>query len=148
MNAGRPGHEPGHRPLRGIPRSRAFWELKAEQMMNRLFEPDETLDLHDPAPPPEAARPQALPSPHQAPRTPARRERTSPAAPAAKPTTPLRASLREQPWLLAAALGARIWHAARRTRTRAVLRGADPAAAAGGMVTARECRRRCRGRVG
>ena len=105
MNAGRPGHEPGHRPLRGIPRSRAFWELKAEQMMNRLFEPDETLDLHDPAPPPEAARPQALPSPHQAPRTPARRQRTSPAAPAAKPTTPLRASLREQPWLLAAAIG-------------------------------------------
>ena len=104
MNAGRPGHEPGHRPLRGIPRSRAFWELKAEQMMNRLFEPDETLDLDDPAPLPEATRPQAVPSPHQE-RTPARRGRVPTPPPAPRTDNPRRISLREQPWLLAAALG-------------------------------------------
>ncbi|MCP9860117.1 MULTISPECIES: hypothetical protein [unclassified Cyanobium] len=33
------------RPLRGIPTSRAYWELKAEQMMNRVFDPDATIDL-------------------------------------------------------------------------------------------------------
>ncbi|MCS5690829.1 hypothetical protein NZK33_02375 [Cyanobium sp. FGCU-6] len=87
MNAGRSGHEPGHRPLRGIPRSRAFWELKAEQMINRLFEPDQPLDLDAAAPPPEPPRLQPLPSPAQEPSA-VRRG----------------ASLREQPWLLAAAL--------------------------------------------
>ena len=33
------------RPLRGIPTSRAYWELKAEQMMNRIFDPDSVVDL-------------------------------------------------------------------------------------------------------
>ncbi len=33
------------RPLRGIPTSRAYWELKAEQMMNRVFDPEATIDL-------------------------------------------------------------------------------------------------------
>jgi hypothetical protein len=33
------------RPLRGIPTSRAYWELKAEQMMNRIFDPDSVMDL-------------------------------------------------------------------------------------------------------
>ncbi|MCS5700300.1 hypothetical protein NZK32_14765 [Cyanobium sp. FGCU-52] len=104
MNAGRPGHEPGHRPLRGIPRSRAFWELNAEQMMNRLFEPDEPLDLDTPADAaPEPARLQSVPRPQQE-STPSRRRRAaSPQTP--RPASPLRASLREQPWLLAAALG-------------------------------------------
>jgi len=73
-------------------------------MMNRLFEPDETLDLNEPASPPEAARPQALPSPHQE-RTPARRGRFPTAPPAVRADNPRRISLREQPWLLAAALG-------------------------------------------
>jgi hypothetical protein len=34
------------RPLRGIPTSRAYWELKAEQMMNRVFDPEITIDLN------------------------------------------------------------------------------------------------------
>ena len=33
------------RPLRGIPTSRAYWELKAEQMMNRVFDSEATIDL-------------------------------------------------------------------------------------------------------
>jgi hypothetical protein len=33
------------RSLRGLPRSRAFWELKAEQMMNRIFDPEDPIDL-------------------------------------------------------------------------------------------------------
>jgi hypothetical protein len=32
-------------PLRGIPTSRAFWELRAEQMMNRIFDPEPAIDL-------------------------------------------------------------------------------------------------------
>ena len=36
---------PPRRPLRGIPTSRAYWELKAEQMMNRVFDPEATIDL-------------------------------------------------------------------------------------------------------
>lgn len=39
------------RPLRGIPTSRAYWELKAEQMMNRVFDPEATIDLDVAAPP-------------------------------------------------------------------------------------------------
>ncbi|QPN61933.1 hypothetical protein [Synechococcus sp. CBW1004] len=48
MSASAPGppHRSGEgRPLRGIPRSRAFWELKAEQMMNRIFDPEDPIDL-------------------------------------------------------------------------------------------------------
>ncbi|MFZ0409016.1 MAG: hypothetical protein WAM11_13025 [Cyanobium sp.] len=38
------------RPLRGIPRSHAYWELKAEQMMNRVFDPEATIEIDgDPA---------------------------------------------------------------------------------------------------
>jgi hypothetical protein len=33
------------KPLRGIPSSRAYWELKAEQMMNRIFDPEQIIDL-------------------------------------------------------------------------------------------------------
>lgn len=48
MNAPAPGppHRGGEgRSRRGIPRSRAYWELKAEQMMNRIFDPEEPIDL-------------------------------------------------------------------------------------------------------
>ncbi len=49
MSASAPGPSPRagseRRPLRGIPRSRAFWDLKAEQMMNRIFDPEEPIDL-------------------------------------------------------------------------------------------------------
>jgi hypothetical protein len=33
------------RPTRGLPTSRAYWELKADQMMNRVFSPDSPIDL-------------------------------------------------------------------------------------------------------
>ncbi|MEB3255709.1 MAG: hypothetical protein VKJ05_04905 [Synechococcaceae cyanobacterium] len=52
-----PGERAPHRPLRGIPTSRAYWELKAEQMMNRIFDPDSVLDL--PVEEPAAERPPA-----------------------------------------------------------------------------------------
>jgi len=44
------------RPPRGIPRSRAYWELKADQMMNRLFDQPQAIDLED------AGRPSARPT--------------------------------------------------------------------------------------
>lgn len=48
---------------RGIPSSRAYWELKADQMMNRIFDPEGPIDLEDSAPlPPEAAAAQGRPA--------------------------------------------------------------------------------------
>ncbi|MFM7265446.1 MAG: hypothetical protein ACKOZW_07615, partial [Cyanobium sp.] len=44
-NAAPSGAPHPRRPLRGIPTSRAYWELKAEQMMNRIFDPDSVVDL-------------------------------------------------------------------------------------------------------
>ena len=32
-------------PVRGIPTSRAYWELKAEQMLNRVFEPENPIEV-------------------------------------------------------------------------------------------------------
>ncbi|MEB3332166.1 MAG: hypothetical protein VKI83_06710 [Synechococcaceae cyanobacterium] len=37
---------------RGIPSSRAYWELKADQMMNRIFDPEGPIDLEASAPDP------------------------------------------------------------------------------------------------
>ena len=34
--------------LRGLPTSRAYWELRAEQMMNRIFEPEPAIDVDAP----------------------------------------------------------------------------------------------------
>jgi hypothetical protein len=46
--------------LKRLPISRAYWELKAEQMMNRVFDPDQTIDLQvDPEVPPSPHRPPA-----------------------------------------------------------------------------------------
>ncbi len=46
--------------LKRIPISRAYWELKAEQMMNRVFDPDQTIDLQvDPEVAPSSHRPPA-----------------------------------------------------------------------------------------
>ena len=49
-------------PLRGIPTSRAYWELKAEQVLNRVFEPEKPIEVEvcDTPPSPAAAieRPQ------------------------------------------------------------------------------------------
>ncbi|MFN9637131.1 MAG: hypothetical protein ACK55D_10500, partial [Synechococcaceae cyanobacterium] len=56
-----PGERPPHRPLRGIPTSRAYWELKAEQMMNRIFDSDSVLDLPVESPAPERRPAAALP---------------------------------------------------------------------------------------
>lgn len=36
---------PPARALRGIPSSRAYWELRADQMMNRIFDPEPTIDV-------------------------------------------------------------------------------------------------------
>ena len=43
--------------LKRLPISRAYWELKAEQMMNRVFDPDQTIDLQ--------LDPEVAPSPHR-----------------------------------------------------------------------------------
>jgi len=45
--------------LKRIPISRAYWELKAEQMMNRVFDPDQTIDLQ--------VDPEVAPGPHRPP---------------------------------------------------------------------------------
>jgi hypothetical protein len=45
--------------LKRLPISRAYWELKAEQMMNRVFDPDQTIDLQ--------VDPQVVNSPHRPP---------------------------------------------------------------------------------
>ena len=45
--------------LKRLAISRAYWELKAEQMMNRVFDPDQTIDLH--------VDPEVAPSPHRPP---------------------------------------------------------------------------------
>jgi hypothetical protein len=45
--------------LKRLPISRAYWELKAEQMMNRVFDPDQTIDLQ--------VDPEVAPSPHRPP---------------------------------------------------------------------------------
>ena len=45
--------------LKRLPISRAYWELKAEQMMNRVFDPVQTIDLQ--------VDPEVAPSPHRPP---------------------------------------------------------------------------------
>ena len=53
---------------RGIPTSRAYWELQADKLMNRIFDPAQTIDLetesapHPPHPEPET-RPSGAPTP-------------------------------------------------------------------------------------
>lgn len=46
-------------PLRGIPTSRAYWELKAEQVLNRVFEPEKPIEVEvcDSPPSPAFANP-------------------------------------------------------------------------------------------
>ncbi len=73
------------RPLRGIPTSRAYWELKAEQMMNRVFDPEATIDLDVAA--------QAEPPPSLPVATPIRRLRGRPSPAAPTPTRPDRHTL-------------------------------------------------------
>lgn len=75
------------RPLRGIPTSRAYWELKAEQMMNRVFDPEATIDLDVAA--------QAEPPPPLPVATPIRRlrGRTATPPPSATPARPDRNTL-------------------------------------------------------
>ncbi len=81
------------RPLRGIPTSRAYWELKAEQMMNRVFDPEATIDLNVESPAtPRHLLPPATPT--------ARRLRGGTARPAA-PT----ASRHDRNTLLLTAMG-------------------------------------------
>ena len=42
-------------PLRGIPTSRAYWELKAEQVLNRVFEPEKPIEVEVCDTPPPSA---------------------------------------------------------------------------------------------
>ncbi len=72
---------PPRRALRGIPSSRAYWELKAEQMMNRIFDPEATVDL-----PVEEAPP--LPR-HLLPAATVRTESTAAPKPPRRPSTTL-----------------------------------------------------------
>ncbi|MCX5951141.1 MAG: hypothetical protein NT158_08285 [Cyanobacteria bacterium] len=51
--------------LKRLPTSRAYWELKAEQMMNRIFDPDQTID--QPMDPDLPMDPDGSPSPHRPP---------------------------------------------------------------------------------
>jgi hypothetical protein len=46
-----------------LPTSRAYWELKAEQMMNRVFSPDAAIDLEPLSTDPDA--PRTAPAPHR-----------------------------------------------------------------------------------
>jgi hypothetical protein len=67
------------RPTRGLPTSRAFWELKADQMMNRVFAPEAPIDLdplapHRPLPPVASHGPRVQPSGNRAP---AQQDRTT-----------------------------------------------------------------------
>lgn len=107
-------HQNSSRPLRGIPRSRAYWELKAEQTVNRVFAPERTIDLpaDDPqisdaaadlpaaAPPASAPRPAASPLPEEEPAAAASSPKQSDGSAA-----PSRAGWREQPLLLLTVLG-------------------------------------------
>lgn len=79
------------RPLRGIPTSRAYWELKAEQMMNRVFDPEATIDLDEAS--------QAEPPPPLPLAPPVRRLRGRPAPLAAAPARS------DRPTLLLTAMG-------------------------------------------
>ena len=83
---------PVSRPIRGVPTSRAYWELKAEQMMNRIFDPEAPIDLTVDGEP-EARRPAALPAGNGRGSGASRPTRTAPPA-----------SRREQPVLLLGAL--------------------------------------------
>jgi hypothetical protein len=95
-------------PLRGIPTSRAYWELKAEQMVNRVFDPVPTIDLEIE----ESGRqddPSAVPpQPPPAPLGPlARRLRPNPRPPSSAATnaTPSHRPRRDSSVLLLATLG-------------------------------------------
>ena len=50
-------------PLRGIPTSRAYWELKAEQVLNRVFEPEKPIEVEVCDTPPSPAFSNPNPSP-------------------------------------------------------------------------------------
>ncbi|MEB3201146.1 MAG: hypothetical protein VKK62_11555 [Synechococcaceae cyanobacterium] len=91
------------KPLRGIPSSRAYWELKAEQMMNRVFDPERTIDLEPEAaadtPSPRLSKVSgAAPTPRAAAPTPGSSRHPTGAAPApvAARRSPPRPSSRSQ----------------------------------------------------
>ncbi len=55
---------------RAIPRSRAYWELKAEQMLNRIFDPVELIDLAVEQPPEPPSHPGPITAARQGPDAP------------------------------------------------------------------------------
>lgn len=53
-------------PIRGVPTSRAYWELKADQVLNRVFEAEAAIEVEVLDRPPESpAKPPTAPSPRQ-----------------------------------------------------------------------------------
>lgn len=83
-------------PSRAIPKSRAYWELKAEQVMNRVFAPESSIDVEIvEGPPPLAAAPPQQPTPRPAPQAKA----------ASRPTGLWRGLLEHPPQALMAGFG-------------------------------------------
>lgn len=54
--------------IQGVPTARAYWELQADQLLNRVFEAETAIEVEvldrPPRPPAEAPAPSASPSPH------------------------------------------------------------------------------------
>ena len=48
-------------PLRGIPTSRAYWDLKADQVLNRVFEPEKPIEVDFCEPPSLFPAPSSIP---------------------------------------------------------------------------------------
>ena len=48
-------------PLRGIPTSRAYWDLKADQVLNRVFEPEKPIEVEFCEPPSLFPAPSGIP---------------------------------------------------------------------------------------
>ena len=69
--------------IQGVPTARAFWELQADQLLNRVFEAETAIEVEvldrPPRPPAESPAPSAPPSPHpQAAAIPRQRSRRLP----------------------------------------------------------------------
>ena len=80
-------------PVRGIPTSRAYWELKAEQVLNRVFEPEKPIEVEVCDTPAAFSNAGSIPV----------ELHDLPPAPAKQPTSkPKQASAKRQPSLLLA----------------------------------------------
>lgn len=87
MPSGRPGDS--GTTQRRIPTSRAYWNLRAEQILNRVFEREAPIDLTPTSTPPRPPEPPAALPAQQAQQAPARPATPRPAAPSS-PMRPVR----------------------------------------------------------